>query len=133
MLVVGIFEFLRYDVLHGFRFDALVFVSVADLGFLFLPIKLLLVTVGAVLFEELLDVAGIHEALDAKQLSGLNEREEDLGLDRSFAPVHEGQEVLHHGVAQVGDVDDGVSGTTWPGTGPAHKQRPEVGGAGGEH
>ena len=66
MLVVGILEFLRYDVLHGFRFDALVFVSVADLGFFFLPIKLFLVTVGAVLFEELLDVAGVHEALDAQ-------------------------------------------------------------------
>ena len=127
MLVFDIFKFLRYDVLHSFRFDALVFVSGADLGFLFLSSHLFLVAVGAVLFKKLLDVAGVHEALDAQKLCGLNEREEDLGLDRGFAPVHEGQEVLHHGVAQVGDVDDGVGGAPWPGTGPPHKQRPEVG------
>ena len=41
--------------------------------------------------------------------------------------------MLHHGVAQVGDVDDGVGGAPGPGAGPPHKQRPEIRGAGGEH
>ena len=38
--------------------------------------------------------------------------------------------MLHHSVAQVRDVDNGMGGAA--GAGPTHEQRAEVGGAGGE-
>ena len=98
----------------------------------------ILVTVNSILLQQLPNVARVHEPLDAQQLGRVYEREQELGPDRGLAAVHEGQQVLHHRVAQVGDEDDGVSAPAarprprTPRAATPHKQGPEVGGAGGQ-
>jgi len=91
--------------------------------------------VTCALLQQLLDVAGVHQALDAQHLGGLNERQKVLGRDRSFSSVHEGKQVLHHLVGHVRDVDDGMASAAGGGRGetPPEEQLSEVGGTGGQH
>ena len=73
------------------------------------------------MFQQLPDVAGIHQALDPQQLGGVDQRQKDLGRDGGLPLVHEGQEVLHHVGGQVRYEDDGVSHAARAGEpGPGH-------------
>ena len=60
------------------------------------------------MIQQLSDVAGIHQALDPQQLGGVDERQEEVRWDGGLSFIHEGEQVLHHVVAQVWDVDDGM-------------------------
>ena len=64
---------------------------------------------------ELVHDARIHESLDAQERGGVDEGLQHVRLDCGLAPVHEAEQVLHHGVAHVWNEDHGVSMTTCTG------------------